>query len=382
MQLQAFLTGIKSHAGLAKVIISLLTVFLIAPATTYATRFDSLGTSWLAHIIADHATRGGNPFNELQSQIDQISAELDALETTVDEQLMSSLPVEVSVDCSAGETIADVLTQYENGLAPLTINITGVCLEAVLIIRDGVTLQGVSPDAGIESTSDVFGSIAVSRGAKDVAIYDLTITGGGIGVLVTKNSQVAIFRVDISGKTSAVIGFDASHIDITGSNIHDNGNGILAVRNGTLNASDSLLMNNNIGFVAATGGVINLYTFDPFGAVVDGVTVNSTSLGGVVQSGGTLLLGDAQISAPSVGVNIATMGKAQIADTVFSNGTFGVRTLKNTAVIFGAGNEFNNLTFGVSCNPDASYQVPGPPGTLPGVMNSVAVPTDAGCTDF
>ena len=352
---------------------------------TYADNNKRSKNSWLSVLVASHKARLGRPFTELQEQIDALNAQLAILEAEVDEQLMSTVPVEVTVDCGLGESVTDVLDQYRFGTAPLTINITGRCQEIAIILRDRVTLQGVSPIDGFTAVSGVFGVVTVSRGAKDVTLRNLTITSAspndGLGLIATKNSHVTVVDTTFEDFGTGVLTLDSAFVEITGSTITNNLTGVSAARNSNINLSNSILDNNRTGFAASSSSVVNLFSLDPSGTAVDGVVVNSTSVGGSAATAGALLISNSEINALNVGVDLSTSAVAQISSTSISNNVIGVQARKNTSVVFGPINTFNNNGQGVNCDPDASYQVIIPITTLPGTMNGNGEDV-VGCTDF
>src|SRR5688572_171155 len=90
----------------------------------------------------------GQPFADLQRQIDdlplgELQRQIDVLADAV--AGLAGAPISVRVDCAAGQRIGDAL---QSPPGPLTIEISGTCVEHVLITRDGVSLVG-DPGAGV-----------------------------------------------------------------------------------------------------------------------------------------------------------------------------------------------------------------------------------------
>lgn len=89
-------------------------------------------------------------------------------------------PKRVTVDCTAGDTIADALTKSPG--QPLVVNIEGVCNENVTITRNNVTLQGVNPTSseirGVAEADPFEESPITLLGAQLVVIDNLTVSGG------------------------------------------------------------------------------------------------------------------------------------------------------------------------------------------------------------
>lgn len=101
----------------------------------------------------------------------------------------------VNVDCAAGETIAHALARPAG---ELIVQISGVCIEDVLIERDRVALQGATPDATIQGDPTSPGAAVLIRGASHIDLQDLTVTGGeATGVQLLRNAEARLRRVRI-----------------------------------------------------------------------------------------------------------------------------------------------------------------------------------------
>jgi hypothetical protein len=106
----------------------------------------------------------------------------------------------VSVDCDAGDTIADALAQRAD---ELTVEITGSCVEDVTIRRDRTTLVGVAPGAEIVGSpappvpgSLVSGAVTV-LGASRVTLADLTVRDGRRGVAILDGGAARLERLTV-----------------------------------------------------------------------------------------------------------------------------------------------------------------------------------------
>lgn len=91
----------------------------------------------------------------------------------------------VAVDCTKGESINEALTKSP-GARNLTIEITGLCTENVVVTRDHVTLHGTNPaNDGIQADlNDEISDVALwVRGAELVTVENLKLTGGFSGLL-------------------------------------------------------------------------------------------------------------------------------------------------------------------------------------------------------
>lgn len=313
------------------------------------------------------------PFLHLQEQIDEVSAAVDSLAGSVDVLTANTLPAVVEVDCAAGDSISAVLDEYPSGNAELTINVSGVCSDSVLIIRDRVTIRGVTPDAAIENTSELLGSIIVSRGASAVNVEDITLSGGAYGLIVTRNANVTVRNTEFTGSATGAITIHGGVLEITGSHLHDLTNsGLLAVRTSVINADSSIIENTANAVVATSNGTVALDDTTPDTDPSSGVTINNAAVGAVIQLGGHLVSSNVTYNPNSVGIYLVLGGSATVSRSSFNNSVIGVDARKNTSIQFGSGNTFTNNTFGVRCVPDTAYQAPqsGDPNVvpLPGTM--------------
>jgi len=93
----------------------------------------------------------------------------------------------VTVDCTKGESINAALTKSP-AARNLTIEITGMCTENVVVTRDHVTLHGTNPaNDGIQADlNEEISDVALwVRGAELVTVENLKLTGGFSGLLTT-----------------------------------------------------------------------------------------------------------------------------------------------------------------------------------------------------
>lgn len=103
-------------------------------------------------------------------------------------------PVDLEVICGVG-TIGEALS-LANPSRPVTITVVGECEEAVVISRDGVTLQGSGAP-----TDSVAGSVVVD-GSSRVVIQDLEILASGdplVTLEIDNGSSVKLFNLTVEG---------------------------------------------------------------------------------------------------------------------------------------------------------------------------------------
>jgi hypothetical protein len=106
------------------------------------------------------------------------------------------LTVTVKVDCTKGDQINKALTTNLQAQR-LTIEINGMCHENVVVTRDGVTLHGTDPaNDGIQAVvnTDVTEAALWVRGAAQITVENLTLTGGFSGLFVS-DATIPVLRL-------------------------------------------------------------------------------------------------------------------------------------------------------------------------------------------
>src|SRR4029434_5824479 len=86
----------------------------------------------------------------------------------------------VTVNCNAGQSIANALKRYVQGNG-LLINFSGTCNEHIDLLRDDITIHGTAPTATINGTNNTDQVIAID--GKRVRLESLTVTGGRDGIV-------------------------------------------------------------------------------------------------------------------------------------------------------------------------------------------------------
>jgi parallel beta-helix repeat protein/predicted outer membrane repeat protein len=195
-----------------------------------------------------------------------------------------------------------------------TLLVKGTCFGASTITKD-LTLQGVSNKQFGVATLDGGGGTVLSIGALDratVAIDDLTITHGGLGILVdglvgsTVNltrtsvsnnygsgieadfSSVLLTDSTVSGNPGAGLFGDRSGFGLLRSTVRDNGGSGVGVGNGSVSVEDSTVSGNGLGGIGVGG---------EFGdAIVSGSTVSDNDGPGIQLFAATLTLTNSSVS--------------------------------------------------------------------------------------
>ena len=145
----------------------------------------------------------------------------------------------LTVDCNAGETLQSKLDEAQPGD---TIMITGTCSEAVVVNKDGITLNGGGA-AVIDGAGLDLWAVDVT-GRQKVTIQGLTVQNGhAVGIHITENSGVWVQDVtvrntrrhkDYDADGHGIFVGHASSVVLTGTIVADNnaGNGIIVWQSG------------------------------------------------------------------------------------------------------------------------------------------------------
>lgn len=311
---------------------------------------------------------------QVEQKLKKLRKRVRQLETEVGELQARNHYVDAEVDCTAGDSINNILQTHANGLGLLTIYIKGTCNEAVVIERSNVILNGVVEGAAVQAPSAPLFSIHVTKGAQDVRIEYLTLRGPHGGAAVTKNSH-AVFKNVIAEQTNlAMVASDNGTMEITESTIRTSNVGVYASRGGVALVSHSTIEQNVTGLLAFKGGTINATSSTPDGISPDIVLVRNNTTGGVVRSGGVLELSDTSVVS-NTGVGLLADSGAAIHffnsinganNFVSVNGGIGVQVQKTAAVVFSdASATIVGNSIGIFCAPNGSgYVAPLGPGTV------------------
>jgi hypothetical protein len=211
-------------------------------------------------------------------------------------------PASVTVDCAAGETVANALAVTERAPS-VTITIKGTCTESVTIVRDRVALVPFAAGDGLTAPA---GQAALNLGGRRIFLGQLTLTGGNQGVSAFNGAS-----------------FSANGLHVTGAA----NTGIVVGGNAVGNVSNSTVKNGGGGVSAAQGGVLTFF---------GGTIQDNSGEGARAGSGGTLFLRNSTVEDSGFHGIIAYPGGSIEA----SNST--VRNSANTgAYAFGGSIQFS-----------------------------------------
>jgi hypothetical protein len=206
-----------------------------------------------------------------------------------------------TVHCgSPGQTIKAALAS-----GATKIGVSGTCTESLSITHDNVTLQG-----NLKSGAVVVGDIVI-RGARNVTINNLTVTGAEYGIEVIFGSTATISNTTVKGTTRKAIavqagiatldhvtvqdnalGIDAaggSHIEVINHSLIQNNSGIgINIQSGASGViRDSTIKNNKVGTPHPAGGGITF--FDAGGEITNNV-ISGNAVSEVLLLGSTVAL--------------------------------------------------------------------------------------------
>lgn len=163
-------------------------------------------------------------------------------------------PLAVTVDCSAGQTLTNALSQEP--LRPLNVALRGLCNENITITRNDVTLYGDAPGSGISGVDPTRDVILIDV-ARRVVIENLTVTGGKNGIVGARGSSFAVRNSTIQNS----IGTLTSVSDGTGVKAQQNSQVVIhgnVIENHPINGiwlegSDATITANTIRQIGDTG---------------------------------------------------------------------------------------------------------------------------------
>jgi Right handed beta helix region len=297
-------------------------------------------------------------------------------------------PQIATVDCGAGGSLNDAINSAILNL-PLTVNVKGTCVESNIIVnRDWVALQPVSPGDGIQGSlslvgahhiylsgltitdsgtipalnanngssfeadnTSIKGNSVILGQASDGVLNQPTIQNAGISAL--EDSSVTVAGGTISGNGDLAVNVDGAQATLSGVTITTSKGGVGVVNGGNARLLDDMVENNRFyGVTARNGGSV----------VIDGGSVSSNGGTGVGAMGSSVEIdGNAQIASNGFdGVAISDGGRVSLqpftpgGNMVIANNTGnGVELQDASLADFGggpAGQITGNGGWGVFCH--------------------------------
>jgi len=208
---------------------------------------DSAGVILLAVSVSGAFAQGesnGQPFNNLQSQIDSLQSQIDAL------LVNGGMPLAMDVNCSNGETIAGAINSVSM-ISPLTLTVHGTCNENLLITRSNLTLRGSSQSDGIAGT---YIAVLASRSASNIVVENMTVRGSFAAIGCIDSAAVLVSNAVLRDSARGVLAFDGGSCRVDNTKVLDNVQGVTVGRNANLTIRGGDLLNNYIGANVFSGG--------------------------------------------------------------------------------------------------------------------------------
>ena len=236
-----------------------------------------------------------------------------------------------TVDCEAGETIANAMSQAHPGS---TIVISGTCEEAVVVDKDGITLDG-GGTAVIDGMNEDTVVILI-RGQQDVTIKGLTVQNGLNGIKIVESGAARLEDVTVRNSRTE-----------TG---HDSAHGIVVAGSASAVLMGSIAANDNDGVGIAAWNSSSIFVFGNI--VVDGIQfpkatleANNNGASGIeIGRGSSLHVGSGDSTPTTIqannngqnGFNVAHSGSVQFgggADVeAVGNGQSGLSVFNGSSV--------------------------------------------------
>lgn len=306
-------------------------------------------------------------FPQVEKKVKNLKKRVRQLEGEVANLQSQLLPIEVAVDCAAGNTIGNALTAHADGKGLLTITVSGVCNETVTISRDDVLLQGTA-GSGIQTPTGVNYGLGVTDNTSNVEVRDLAITGGPLSaVFVNKGAHATLRNIVVQQAATGLMALDNAVLDVSGATVRNNAQGLYAVRGGVIAINNSVIEGNNVGALAFKAGSILLTSTNPEVSTGTGVTVRANATGVVVRSGGFVEIADSVIEGSQfAGVLADTGGSVHLfsalngaGNRIAGNGTAGLQLNKGSSlVVSDLKNVITANVRGISCHTTTGYVVP------------------------
>ena len=292
----------------------------------------------------------GIPWRRLMNKI-------DVLERRVDELERNSNPKEIKVDCSSGETISHALNSIANGTALVTITVSGTCAENVTISRSNVTLRGDGA-AAIQNTN-ASPTILINKGAANVTIENLSVSGGSWALNCDDNSSATIKNLEVTSALNGISSMSGSHCMVVDTTISNSIVGIGVLNGGSMRFLGGMISGNTIGAVINPEATIHLSDNDMSTGFVAGTPEVKNNFIGVWAVGGTIeMFGNALIDGNNTGVLLTTGGRLSIGSEIVSikiqDNQTGVKVENmgkiHVSTFNGHPEISNNANFGIECD--------------------------------
>lgn len=322
------------------------------------------------------ASAAGPSHAEAQG-VAQAVAALEERLAAVTEQVNLLRPLNLTVDCGAGQSVGAALAQAGFRASRVTLTIAGVCTEEVVITRNNTVLRAAAPGAGLQAPTPTANVLRI--GARDVQVNGLALAGG-TGVIVGRRSSVVIANSQLTGSSFHGVAIFGADVEINNSTIAGSAVlGIQAMSGSRLALVNTRLQGNRFGLDIANGSF----------ALLDGNTQvdgQGSGSGVSVSFNSTLHVGRAEVKGSNgdgvmlAGGSAAHFGFGGGLSVISGNAGNGLR-LGDTSVASDRGEGgsvdiLNNGGYGVWCaGSPAVAQLAGPIANVAGnALGQVSCP--------
>ena len=258
--------------------------------------------SVLLTVILSFVLVGAASAQGLADSVSQLEREVAALQQAVSALEAASQPLHLTVDCAAGEKVANALERTAGRTGPLTITIIETCLESVAIVsRKDVTIQGASAGDGLQAPNPTENVLSLHR-AHNIHLNQLALNSGNTGVFASDGTSFFADDITVTDTETAVSVLLNSVGVLTNSVLDTNQAGLFVPIRGVLFAQGLLVANTHGIGVNADGG---------FAELRDSQIVNSGGLGLFAQNGGAINFSHSTVDGGD-GVQVNQGGSANI----------------------------------------------------------------------
>ncbi len=231
-------------------------------------------------------------------------------------------PNTVSVDCDKGDSIEAALTKKGN---PLTIEISGICVENVTVRRDDVVFVGTDPNLdGIQAATNTepFDAAVTVRESRNITFSNLQFSGGTTAGLRVENARRNISADNClfhNNGTWGVIAVGAvvsvSNSTVTNNATSGSGGGLAVGETGQLGCDACTIIDNpdasaGQALSARSGGIVS----------IGNSTVDGSSTGLIAQNGAEVTVTDSTVTAGNFSVLADDHSRVSLATSTFSGG--------------------------------------------------------------
>ena len=251
----------------------------------------------------------------------------------------------IKINCKKNKSINKAL---EDTAIELTIEISGICTEDVLVRRDNVTFLGSDPNFdGIQAESNAvdtpFGAALLIREARNIHVENLQLNGGWTGLRVENaRRRITADNVILQGANFGAVSL-GGRLDMANATITNNLRGIGASASAELTCNNCTVSNN----------------------------VNSDGTGGIgifLLSGAQLTFRDSSVRGSGVAAIIAGASLFATSSTLDATGNFALSVEENSFMQFTE----SSFTGGVIVETDSRFEMFGSTQSANPVLNFVS----------